>query len=222
MSTYVLMRVLESAPRRYELGMRLLTLGRLDRVYDRLAGYVEPEQRVLDVGCGTGSLSVRAARRGAMVRGIDVSPEMLAMARDRVREEHLEDEIELVEMGVAELDAEPADAYDAVTSGLCLSELSEDEVSYCLDQIARVLRPGGQLLIADEVRPRNPVARVLRALIRAPLVILTYLITQQTTHALAKLPERVAAAGLSPTTVTRSRIGGLGLCVAAKPGGAPS
>ena len=38
MSTYVLMRILESAPRRYERGMRWLTFGHLDRAYDALAG----------------------------------------------------------------------------------------------------------------------------------------------------------------------------------------
>jgi hypothetical protein len=41
MSTYVLMRILASAPRRYELGIRLLTLGRLDQAYDRLASHIQ-------------------------------------------------------------------------------------------------------------------------------------------------------------------------------------
>ena len=77
MSTYVLMRILESAPRRYDLGIRLLTLTRLDKAYDRLAGYIERGQRVLDLGCGTGALTLRAAQRGAKVKGIDIN------ARDR-------------------------------------------------------------------------------------------------------------------------------------------
>ena len=64
MSTYVLMRILESSPRRYDLGIRLLTLGHLDRAYDRLVGRIERGQRVLDLGCGTGALTLRAARRG--------------------------------------------------------------------------------------------------------------------------------------------------------------
>lgn len=165
MSTYVLMRVLESAPRRYDTGIRILTFGRADRAYDRLVERIDPEQRVLDIGCGTGALTVRAAGRGASVRGIDPDPEMLAMARTRVGDQHLEQQVELVEKGVADLDTEPAGAYDAVTSGLCLSELSEDELDYTLDQIARLLRPGGLLLVADEVVPHSLPARLLHGLV---------------------------------------------------------
>ncbi|HKJ24143.1 MAG TPA: methyltransferase domain-containing protein, partial [Myxococcota bacterium] len=84
MSTYVLMRILESAPHRYDFGMRLLTLGGVGRAYDRLAARVEEGQRVLDVGCGTGALTLRMARRGARVKAIDVSAEMLEMAAQRV------------------------------------------------------------------------------------------------------------------------------------------
>ena len=219
MSTYVLMRVLESAPRRYDLGIRLLTLGRVDRAYDRLAGQIESGQRVLDLGCGTGALAVRAARRGAIVKGIDINPEMLAIARRRVRDEQLEGRVELAEQGVAELDEEEERSYDAVTSGLCFSELSDDELRYTLDQVARVLKPGGLLLVADEVSPRHASTRALRWLLRAPLALLTYLITQQTSHAVRALPEGLAAAGLSLVSTAHSPMGSFGVYVAQRPVG---
>jgi demethylmenaquinone methyltransferase/2-methoxy-6-polyprenyl-1,4-benzoquinol methylase len=220
MSTYVLMRILESAPRRYELGIRLLTLGRVERAYDRLASQIEPGQRVLDLGCGTGALSIRAARRGAKVKGIDVNPEMLAIAREHAEEARVEEAVELVETGVAELDAEPADSYDAVISGLCFSELSDDELGFTLEQVARILRPGGLLLVADEVKPLRFHDRVLHSLLRAPLAALTYLVTQQTTRALRGLPGRLAAAGLPLVSFTSSALGSFGEFVARKPAGA--
>ena len=144
-STYVLMRILESAPGRYDGGMRLLTFGSIDRAYDRLATHVSEGARVLDIGCGTGALALRAARRGARVKGIDVSAGMLEIGAQRVGEAGFSDSIELEEMGVALLDGEEGGSYDAVMSGLCLSELSDDEIVFTLTQIRRILRPGGWL-----------------------------------------------------------------------------
>lgn len=221
MSTYVLMRILESAPHRYDLGMRLLTLGRREQAYDRVASLIERGHRVLDIGCGTGALTLRAARRGAIVKGIDVNPEMLAMARARVREEHLEATVELVEQGVAELDAEKADAYDTVVSGLCFSELSRDELTYTLRQVVRILKPGGRLGVADEILPEHRLARAGHALLRVPLAALTWAITQQTSHALEGLPECLDAAGLPLVSMTRSALGSFGVFVAKRPVGAP-
>lgn len=220
MSTYVLMRILESAPHRYELGIRLLTFGSVGRAYEELVRHIEPGQRVLDVGCGTGALALRAARKGARVKGIDVNAEMLEMARHRAREEHLERRVELVEQGVAELDREKSESYDVVTSGLCFSELSDDELTYTLNQVARILEPGGLLLVADEVKPRALAWRALHTLVRAPLAVLTYVVTQQTTHALRGLPERLTRAGFALVSASFGGLGSFGAFVARKPGGA--
>jgi demethylmenaquinone methyltransferase/2-methoxy-6-polyprenyl-1,4-benzoquinol methylase len=209
MSTYVLMRILESAPRRYELGMKLLTFGRLEAAYDRLAEHVKEGERVLDIGCGTGALTLRAGRRGGVVLGIDVNPAMLAVAKKRIVEEKLTERVELREMGVAEIDGFDAESLDVVVSGLCFSELGEDEIVFALREIRRVLKPGGLLAIADEVRPRNLAFRVLHGLVRAPLVALTYLMTGQTTHALEELPERVATAGFTVEAVRTGVVGSL-------------
>jgi demethylmenaquinone methyltransferase/2-methoxy-6-polyprenyl-1,4-benzoquinol methylase len=217
MSTYVLMRILESAPRRYDLGMRLVTLGRLERAYDRLASHVGAGQQVLDLGCGTGALALRAARRGARVKAVDVEPRMLEIARGRAREAGLEEALELVEMGVAELGGEASARYDAVSCGLCLSELSPDERRFTLRQVARLLRPGGLLLVADEVRPRSRAARWTWRVLRAPLVALTWLVTQQTTHPLARLPETLGEAGFEQVSLRASALGSFCEIVARKP-----
>ena len=218
MSTYVLMKVLESAPNRYDRGIRLLTLGRVDKAYDRLAAHVTPGQQVLDIGCGTGALTLRAARRGATVKGIDVNAQMLAITQRRAGEANLASNIELCEMGVAELGNEPPEGYDVVMSGFCFSELTEGERVYALQEARRVLKAGSLLLLADEVVPEGAVNRALHWSTRLPLVVLTYLLTQTTTHAIRRLPEAVERAGFEITSTRWSRLGSFVELVARRPG----
>jgi ubiquinone/menaquinone biosynthesis C-methylase UbiE len=205
--TYVLMKVLESAPQRYDLGIRLLTLGQVDRAYDRLVVWVRHGSRVLDIGCGTGALALRAAQAGAEVTGIDRDSRMLEIARQRAAIAGLDRHVALREEGIAELDAYDDQAFDIVTAGLCLSELADSERAFALHQIHRLLRPGGMLLIADESVPGRAVPRALRAVLRLPLVAITYLLTQTSTHAVENLPETVRKAGFA---VLSSRTGFLG------------
>jgi ubiquinone/menaquinone biosynthesis C-methylase UbiE len=194
-STFVWMRLLESAPSRYDRGVRILTLGRLEDAYDRLIAHVEAGQRVLDIGCGTGALTLKAAARGALVKGIDVNSQMLAVARQKIEEAGLADRVEFCEMAVVELDTEAPNSYDVVASGLCFSELTAGEVSYALDEAMRILRNGGRLLLADEVLPRSFPKRLLSAAVRIPLAIAAYAFTQTTTRPVEGLPEKVQKAG---------------------------
>ena len=200
------MRVLESASGRYDRGIRLLTRGGVDAAYDFLAAQVQPGQRLLDIGCGTGALTLRGAERGAEVVGIDINPEMLNIARAKIEGRGLSKQVELREMGVAELDAEPEATFDVVMSGLCFSELSPDERRYALRQARRLLKPGGLLLLADETLPDTLGRKLAHWAIRIPLAALTYLLTQTTTHAVPDLPDLVRAGGFRIEQTRRNRL----------------
>ncbi|MEA1965124.1 MAG: corrinoid protein-associated methyltransferase CpaM [Candidatus Aerophobetes bacterium] len=217
MSTYILMKILEFTPGSYDRGIHILTLGKLDRAYNRLTSHIKRGQRVLDLGCGTGALTLRAAKVGAKVKGIDVNSQMLDIAQRKASETDLTQNIELCEMGVAELESEEAESYDIVMSGLSFSELTEDELIYTLKEVRRILEPGGLLLIADEVIPENISKRILNWLIRPPLVIITYLITQTTTQAVKNLPKKINQAGLIIESVRLERMESFIEVVARKP-----
>lgn len=171
MSIYILMKILESAPSIYDQGIRILTLGKLDKIYKHLTSCIKKGQKVLDLGCGTGALTLRAEQKGAKVKGIDINPQMLEIAQKQAIKKNLIQNIELCEMGVAELGSEESESYNVVISGLCFSELSEDELIYTLKEVKRILKPGGFLLIADEVRPKSISKRILNGIIRYPLII---------------------------------------------------
>jgi len=207
MSTYVLMKILESAPDRYDRGIRLLTFGSVDKWYDQLVTYIKKGQRVLDIGCGTGALTLRAAQTGASVKAIDINSRMMEIARQKIEQSGFSDRVEFQELGIAELDGEPSESYDAVMSGLCFSELSDDELNYGLSQINRILKPGGMLLIADEVRPQNRIKKIIYWLMRMPMVAITYLITQTTTHAVSALPQKVERAGFRIEQIRSNKLG---------------
>ncbi|MCG3221231.1 MAG: class I SAM-dependent methyltransferase [Candidatus Heimdallarchaeota archaeon] len=190
------MKILESAPYRYDRGIKILTLGRIDKAYDRLVENIKKDDRVLDIGCGTGMLSFRAVLRGATVTGIDINPEMLEIAKKRTAELEVKDKIEFLEMGVAEMDRFDNDSFDVIMSGLCFSELSEDEISFTLKQIKRTLSKEGKFLLADEIKSRSIFKKIINWFLRIPLVMITYILTQTTSKAIKNIENRITESGL--------------------------
>jgi len=190
------MKILESAPYRYDRGIKLLTLGKIDKAYDRLVENIKKDDKVLDIGCGTGMLSFRAILKGAHVTGIDINPEMLEIAKRRTEELETKDNIEFLEMGVAEMDRFEDNSFDMIMSGLCFSELSEDEISFTLNQIERSLNDKGKFLLIDEIKSRSIVKRIINWILRIPLVIITYILTQTTSRALKDIENRIVESGL--------------------------
>ena len=211
MSTMVYMKILEQTPSKYDRGVRILTLGRIDRIKREIASsWVEPTHHVLEIGCGTGSLAALMSARGARVVGIDISDEMLAVARRNAPE------AELIHMAATEIDGLGASCFDRIVATLSFSELSEDELDLVLHSSLGLLKPGGKMVAADEVPTRRWWARVLGCLIRWPLAVVTFLLTQNTTHALKRVEERFERAGFRVVSRKDYLIGTLSLIVAEK------
>jgi ubiquinone/menaquinone biosynthesis C-methylase UbiE len=203
MTSFVWMKVLESAPQRYDRGLSMLSGGRIAEAYERIAVLAAaPGKRVLDIGCGTGGATLACAARGAVAVGIDTDTGMLEVARTKPVPPP--GSAEFVQLGAAEIeDRFAAESLDAVVSCLALSEMSPDEQDYALHAAYVCLVPGGVLVIADETTPETGISRLAHRLRRLPVAAATYLLTQTTTRPIHGLSRRVRAAGFSIVSTQR-------------------
>jgi ubiquinone/menaquinone biosynthesis C-methylase UbiE len=112
-------------------------------------------QRILDLGCGTGTLAIELKRRqpGAAVVGLDADPEVLERARAKAERAGME--LELTEGFSTALPYED-ESFDLVLSTLFFHHLDPAPKRQTVHEIARVLRRGGQLHVADWGRPSDP------------------------------------------------------------------
>ena len=138
----------------YDFMVNILTLGKARRLR-RLTvdqALIKPGDSVLDVGCGTGEVTLLAKTRAqsGTVYGIDPAPEMIAVARSKAKRKNLEVDFRV---GVIETLPFPDSSIDVVTSSLMMHHLPEDLKVRGLAEVYRVLKPGGRLLIADFMRP---------------------------------------------------------------------
>lgn len=126
---------------------------------------IAPQHRVLDLGCGTATLTTLIARSlpSAEVIGVDVDPQALRIARAKIERAGLD-----IRLDNARTSALPyADAsFDRVVSSLVFHHLTPDEKRQTAGDVFRVLRPGGELHVADWGTPQNGLLRAAFLLVQ--------------------------------------------------------
>ena len=125
------------------------------RMVIEMAG-VKSGDSVLDVGCGTGSLTLTAktyAGAGGIVQGIDASPEMIDVARKKARQA---DSDVVFDVGLIEKISFPDAIFNVAVSRLVIHHLPDDLKRKGFEEVFRVLKPGGRFLVADFKPPVNP------------------------------------------------------------------
>lgn len=147
---------------RYDLLNHVLS-GNIDRLWRRRTVREVRRggaRRILDVATGTGDLAIALARgiEGAQIVGVDLSEGMLEGARRKVASRGLAGRITL-EQGDAEHLRQPDAAFDAVTVAFGVRNFGDLEAG--LAELARVVRPGGRIVVLEFSRPRNRLFRAL-------------------------------------------------------------
>src|SRR3984893_13342210 len=144
---------------RYDLITRVLSYGQDRRWKRRLVSMAAPTGGpwgivALDLATGTGDIAFALAERGARVFGLDLTPRMIALAREKRRTDETNPSFLVGDMLALPF---PERAFDLVTTGYGLRNVPD--LTAAIDEIRRVLKPGGRVLSLDFNRPQNGIVR---------------------------------------------------------------
>jgi ubiquinone/menaquinone biosynthesis C-methylase UbiE len=119
---------------------------------------LQPGNRALDLGCGTGTLTLLLKSRYPQVEvlGIDPDPQILQMARSKSTQSGIDVAFEQAFSFALPF---PDDSFDCVVSSLVFHHLTRENKLRSLREALRILRSGGHLYIADFGAPQNPLLR---------------------------------------------------------------
>jgi len=138
----------DTIARDYDRMNRIMTAG-LDRRW-RISAVQGLHGKVLDVACGTGDMAVELMKQGCSVTGVDISEEMLAIAKGKVPS---------ATCLVADAEHLPFEdaTFDAVTCAFGVRNFVHLEQG--IREMLRVLKPGGRMVILELATPDSPLIR---------------------------------------------------------------
>lgn len=145
----------DTIARTYDRLNRVMTFG-FDRRWRKHA-VSDLHGNVLDVACGTGDMVVELLKRGCTVTGVDLSEEMLAIAKQKTASANFQLSAFNFQLGNAEALPFAEGEFDAVTCAFGVRNFVHLEQG--LSEMLRVLKPGGRMVILELATPDSPLIR---------------------------------------------------------------
>jgi ubiquinone/menaquinone biosynthesis C-methylase UbiE len=195
----ILMKLTEDrATTQYDRWISLLTLRQDTSLRNYIIDHLLPRKgTLLDVGCGTGKLLVEAGRRGMRGVGVDTNREMLQIAKENVKRHNLTRRIHLKYGDATSLEFDDG-AFDVVVSTLMVSELQSRQLKAFLREAARVVVPGGQVVVGGEGIPESKLMGPFFGLIRSFGFRLVSRWSDIDSHPHHNLPAAMSSVSLNP------------------------
>ncbi|MGE5264207.1 MAG: class I SAM-dependent methyltransferase [Acidobacteriota bacterium] len=147
----------------YDSYMRMVTLcnERKLRNIEVSLTQLKPGDQVLEIGCGTGTLTLAAKRQVGLTGqayGIDVIPKMIDLCRRKAEQAGVDISFQV---GGIDTIPFPAGKFDAVLCSFMIFHMSEGVRRRGIQEIHRVLKQGGRLVVVDLALPSSPVPRAI-------------------------------------------------------------
>jgi len=191
----------------YDSYMRTMTLGRERALREMTVNLaqVKPGDCVLEVGCGTGTLTLAAKRQAGpsgKVFGIDIIPGMIELCQRKAAQANAD-----VTFQLGSMDDIPfsANQFDVVMASFMIFHMSETVRHKGMAEIYRVLKPQGRLLVLDLALPTQPLPRVIAQTLLGGML----------QHDLRELLPLMEAAGFSDVEFAQAKFRVLGLSILA-------
>jgi ubiquinone/menaquinone biosynthesis C-methylase UbiE len=162
---------------------------------------------VLELGPGPGYLGLEwlKATKGTRLKGLDISPDMVDVARRNARDYHLEDRAEYVCSSGASMPFLDG-AFDAAFTASSLHEWLDPQRTFA--ELARVIRPGGRLFVTDFRRDINPLFKwVMWGIANSNVMRAGLLTSIRASYLPSEIPDLVGSAGFSSYLVKRVAMG---------------